>query len=56
MALSTSTSVQGHRVKVLLSLIDTLSMESHHFFAIFTLAKTTKMQVRETTMVQNIEK
>jgi hypothetical protein len=56
MALSTSTSVQGHQVKVLLSPIDPLSMESYHFFAIFILAKTTGMQVRERTMVQNIEK
>jgi hypothetical protein len=31
-------------------------MESHRFFAIFILAKTTKMQVRERTTVQNIEK
>ncbi len=30
--------------------------ESHHFFIIFILAKTTEMQVRERTMVQNIEK
>jgi hypothetical protein len=30
--------------------------ESHHFFIIFILIKTTKMQVRESTMVQNIEK
>jgi hypothetical protein len=56
MALSTSTSIQGHRVEVLLSPIDPLSMESHHLFPIFTLAKRTKMQVRERTTVQNIEK
>jgi hypothetical protein len=47
MALSPSASVQGHRVKFLLSPIDPLSMESHHFFAIFFLAKTTEMHVRE---------
>jgi hypothetical protein len=47
MALSPSTSVQGHRVDVLLSPIDPLSMVSHHFFTIFILAKTTEMQVRE---------
>jgi hypothetical protein len=56
MPLSPSTSVQGHQVDLLLSTIDPLSMESHHFFAIFILAKTTKMHVRERTMVQNIEK
>jgi hypothetical protein len=56
MALSPSASVQGHRVNVLLSPIDPLSMESHHFFAIFILSKTTEMQVREGTMVQNIVK
>jgi hypothetical protein len=31
-------------------------MESHHFLVIFILAKITKMQVRERTTVQNIEK
>jgi hypothetical protein len=46
-ALSPSAGIQGHRVDVLLSPIDPLSMESHHFFAIFILAKTTEMQVRE---------
>jgi hypothetical protein len=56
MALSLSASVQGHRVDVLLSLIDPLSMESHHFLAIFILSQTIEMQVRERTMVQNIEK
>jgi hypothetical protein len=56
MALSPSASVQGHRVDVLLPPIDPISMESHHFLAIFILAKTTEMQVRERTMVQNIEK
>jgi hypothetical protein len=39
MPLSPSVSIQGHRVDVLLSPIDPLSMESHHFFAIFILAK-----------------
>jgi hypothetical protein len=50
------TSVQGHRVDVCLSPIDPLSMESHNLLAIFILAKTTQMQVRERAMVQNIEK
>jgi hypothetical protein len=49
MALSTSTSVKGHRVKVFLSPIDPLSIDSDHFFAIVTLAKTTEMQVGEGT-------
>jgi hypothetical protein len=39
MALSTSTSEQGHQVEVLLHLVDPLSMESHHFFVIFILIK-----------------
>jgi hypothetical protein len=56
MALSPSASVQGHRVDVLLSPIDALSMESHHFFTIFILAKTTEIQIRERTTVQNIKK
>jgi hypothetical protein len=56
MALSPFASVQGHRVNVLLSPIDPLSMESHHFFTIFILVKITEMQVRERTTVQNIEK
>jgi hypothetical protein len=51
MALSPSASVQGHRVEFLLSPIDPLSMESHHFFAIFFLAKTIEMHVRERTTV-----
>jgi hypothetical protein len=55
MALPTSTSIQGHQVGVSLSPIDPLSMESHHFFTIFTLAKITEIQVRKRTMVQNIE-
>jgi hypothetical protein len=56
MALSPSASVQGHRGDVLLSPIDPLSMESHHFLAIFILAQTIEMHVREITTVQNIEK
>jgi hypothetical protein len=40
----------------LLSLVDPLAMESHHFFAIFFLAKITEMQVRERTTVQSIKK
>jgi hypothetical protein len=36
--------------------IDPLSVESHHFFTIFFLAKTTEMQVRERITVQSIEK
>jgi hypothetical protein len=39
MALSPSTSIQGHQIDVLLSPIGPLSMESHHFLAIFLLAK-----------------
>jgi hypothetical protein len=56
MALFPSVSVQGHRVDVYLSPIDPISMESHHLLVILILAKTTEMQVRERTMVQNIEK
>jgi hypothetical protein len=56
MALSPSASIQDYRVEFLLSPINPLSMESHHFFAIFILEKTTEMQVIERTMVQNIEK
>jgi hypothetical protein len=56
MALSPSTSVQGHWIDVLMSPIDPLSIESHHFLTIFILAKITEMQVREKTTVQNIEK
>jgi hypothetical protein len=56
MALSTSTSIQGQRVDILFSPIDPLSMESYHFFTIFTMAKTIEMQDRERTTVQNIEK
>jgi hypothetical protein len=56
MALSPSSRVQGHRVKFLPSPIDPLSMESRHLFAVFIWAKTTEMQVRERTIVQNIKK
>jgi hypothetical protein len=49
-------SIQGHRVDVFLSPIDPLSIESHHFLVIFILAKTTELQVKERTTVQNIEK
>jgi hypothetical protein len=56
MALSPSASVQGHRVDVLLSPIDPLSVESHHFLVIFILAQTTEMRVRERTTVQSIKK
>jgi hypothetical protein len=56
MALSTSTSIKGHRVKVFLSPIDPLSIDSDHFFAIVTLAKTTEMLVGEGTTGQNIKK
>jgi hypothetical protein len=51
MTLSPSASIQGHQVDVLLSLIDPLSMESHHFLTIFILAQTTEMWVKERTMV-----
>jgi hypothetical protein len=47
-----STNVQGHRVEVLLSLINPLSIESHHFFTIITLAKTKEIHVRDRTTVQ----
>jgi hypothetical protein len=56
MALSTSASVQGHWVEVLLHPVDPLSMESHHFFAIFIMIKTAEMQVRERITVQTIKK
>jgi hypothetical protein len=56
MALSPSASVQGHQVNVLLSPIDPVSMESHHFLAIFILAQTTEKQVRQRTTVENIKK
>jgi hypothetical protein len=49
-------SIQGYQVDVYLSPIDPLSMESHHFLVVFILAKTTQMQVRERTTVQNIKK
>jgi hypothetical protein len=56
MALSPSISIQSHRVDVLLSPIDPLSIKSHHFLTIFILAKTTEMHIRERTTVQNIKK
>jgi hypothetical protein len=56
MALSTFASVQGHWVEVLLHPVDPLSMESHHFFAIFIMIKTAEMQVRERIIVQTIKK
>jgi hypothetical protein len=56
MALSPSGSVQGHRVDVCLSPIDMLSMTSHHFLVILIPAKIAEMDVKERTMVQNIEK
>jgi hypothetical protein len=56
MVLSPSASIQGHRVKLLLSLTDPVSMESHHFFTIIFLAKTMEIQVREKTTMQNNEK
>jgi hypothetical protein len=43
---SPSASVQGHRIDVLLSPIDPLSIESHPFFVIFILVKTIEIQVR----------
>jgi hypothetical protein len=55
-ALSPSTSVQDHRVDVLLSPTVPISMESHHFLAIFILTQTIEIQVRERTTVQNIKK
>jgi hypothetical protein len=56
MALSPSASIQGHWVDICLSPIDLLSMVSHHFLVILILSKTLEMQVRERTIVQNIEK
>jgi hypothetical protein len=56
MALSPSARIQGHRIDVLLSQIDMLYMECHHFLAIFILAKTTEIHVRERITVQNMEK
>jgi hypothetical protein len=58
MALSPSTSVQGHQVNVCHSPIDLLSKASHPFLAILILLKTLEMQVRERdrAMVQNMEK
>jgi hypothetical protein len=56
MDLSPFASIQGHHVDVCLSTIDLLSMASHHFLVILILPKTPAMQVRERTMVQNIEK
>jgi hypothetical protein len=56
MAFSTYASVQGHQIEVLLHPVDPLSMESHHFFTIFIMAKTIETQVRERTTVQNIKK
>jgi hypothetical protein len=47
MALSPSTSVQGHQVNVCHSPIDLLSKASHPFLAILILLKTLEMQVRE---------
>jgi hypothetical protein len=45
MALSPSAIIQGHQVEFLLSPIDPLSMESHHFFAIFILQKQQKYRL-----------
>ena len=56
MALSPSTSIQNHQVDVCLSLVEPLPMVSHHLFAIFILAETIEMQVRERTTVDKIKK
>jgi hypothetical protein len=50
MALSLSASIHSHRVDVCLSLIEPLPMALHHLFAIFILAETIEMQVRERTV------
>jgi hypothetical protein len=55
MALSPSASVHNHRVNVYLSPVEPLRMASHHLFAIFILAETIEMQVRE-RIVDNIKK
>jgi hypothetical protein len=51
-----SARIEGHWVDACLSPIDLLSIASHYFLAILNLAKTIEMQVRERTIVQNIEK
>jgi hypothetical protein len=56
MALSPSASVHSHRVDVCLSPVEPLPMVSHHLFAIFILAETIEMQVRERTNVDKIKK
>jgi hypothetical protein len=50
MALSPSASIHSHRVNVCLSLVEPLPMASHHLFAIFILAETIEMQVRQRTV------
>jgi hypothetical protein len=56
MTLSPSASIHSHRVDVSLSPVEPLSMVSHHLFAIFILAETIEMKVRERTTVDKIKK
>jgi hypothetical protein len=56
MFLSPFASVHSHRVDVCLSPVEPLPMASHHLFAIFILAETIEMQVREITTVDKIKK
>jgi hypothetical protein len=56
MALSPSTGIHSHRVDVYLSPVEPLAMASHHLFAIFILAETIEMQVRERTTMDKIKK
>jgi hypothetical protein len=46
----------AYRVDVCLSPVEPLPMASHHLFAIFILAETIEMQVRERTNVDKINK
>jgi hypothetical protein len=50
MTLSPSASVHSHRIDVCLSPVEPLPMASHNLFAIFILAETIDMQVRERTV------
>jgi hypothetical protein len=56
MALSPSASIHNHRVDVCLSPAEPLPVASHHLFAIFILAETIEMQVRERTSVDKNKK
>jgi hypothetical protein len=56
MALSPSASIHSHQVNVCLSPVEPLPMVLHNLFAIFILAETIEMQVRERTTVDKIKK